>query len=72
MKKKVMKLINPSTGLAECKVCGATKYISFVNKPFSSKSRYPRGSWQCVNGCNLDPETVPTIMPDGSVGERLI
>ncbi len=72
MAKKVMKLIDPSTGLAECRVCGATKFISFGSKPFSSKTRYPRGSWQCVNGCNLDPETVPFIKHDGSAGERLI
>ena len=56
MSQKVMKLIDPLTGLVECKVCGATKYISFVSKPFSSKSRFPRGSWQCINECNLEPD----------------
>ncbi len=54
MSKKVMKLIDPSSGLMECKVCGAQKYASLISAPFSSKSRWHRGSWQCLNGCTVE------------------
>ena len=47
---KVMKLIDPHTGLMECKVCGSTHVANI--KP-DSGGKYYRGSWQCVNGCKL-------------------
>jgi hypothetical protein len=49
--KKVMKPIDPRTGLMECTVCGSRHNARI--KPDSG--RYYRGSWQCANGCK--PET---------------
>ncbi|RJE46813.1 hypothetical protein A7K50_12370 [Dehalobacter sp. MCB1] len=49
MTKKVMKLIDPYTGLMECKVCGQ-RHLSSI-KPGGG---YYRGSWQCTNGCRLE------------------
>ena len=46
MYRKAMKLINPHSGLMECRVCGARHFAMIV-----SGSRYARGSWQCQNGC---------------------
>jgi len=51
--KKMMKLINPYTGLMQCKSCGSEHYASI--KPVSN-GQYYRGSWQCVNGCK--PEDI--------------
>lgn len=48
--KKVIKLIDPSSGLMECKVCGATHFASLQ----PDKKRYYRGSWQCQNKCKID------------------
>jgi hypothetical protein len=47
MAKKDMILIDPSTGLMKCRICGNQQYAS----------RYPgghfkRGSWQCQNSIN--------------------
>jgi hypothetical protein len=47
--KKVMKLIDPSTGLMECRICGK-RHIANLD----SGGKYIRGSWQCSNGCKLD------------------
>jgi hypothetical protein len=47
---KIMKLIDPSTGLMECKVCGAQHFAMI--RPHSN-GYYYRGSWQCVNGCSI-------------------
>ena len=46
MTKKVMKLINPSSGLMECRYCGR-RHCGMLK----SGGRYVRGSWQCQNGC---------------------
>jgi hypothetical protein len=51
MTKKVMKLIDPYTGLLECKVCGQ-QALGMI-KPQSGGHFY-RGAWQCPNGCKLD------------------
>ncbi|MCJ7444717.1 MAG: hypothetical protein MUO26_09350 [Methanotrichaceae archaeon] len=51
MTKKVMKLLDASTGLMECKVCGAQHSANI--KP-DSGGNYYRGSWQCQYGCKLD------------------
>jgi len=53
--KKVMKLLDPKTGLMECRVCGARHCANI--KP-DSGGRYYRGSWQCENGCKLEDEGV--------------
>jgi hypothetical protein len=42
--KRPMKLIDPSTGLMECAVCGSTHWANI--KP-QSGGRYYRGAWQC-------------------------
>jgi len=57
MSKKVMRLLNRSTGLMECKVCGKCHFAML-----QSGGRYVRGSWQCQNHCRLD-EAEPTIRP---------
>jgi hypothetical protein len=51
MTKKVMRLLDPSTGLMECKICG-TRHIANI-KP-GSGGKYYRGAWQCQNGCKLE------------------
>jgi hypothetical protein len=48
---KLMKLVDPQTGLMECKVCGARHVASI--RPHSD-GHFHRGSWQCMNGCALD------------------
>lgn len=50
MSKKVMKLVDSTTGQMECKVCGAV-HCALV-KP-ESNGNYLRGSWQCQHGCKL-------------------
>lgn len=51
MPQKVMKLIEPSSGLMICKVCGAWHYASI--RP-GSNGRFYRGSWQCRYDCKLN------------------
>jgi hypothetical protein len=51
MTKKVMRLIDPNTGLMECKVCGRRHQANI--RP-DSNGNYYRGSWQCSNGCKLE------------------
>ena len=46
--RKVMNLLDASTGLMECKVCG---YQHWAN--YKEGGRFYRGSWQCPNGCKL-------------------
>ncbi len=55
---KVMKLIDPHSGLMECKVCGATHTANLAGG-----GHYRRGSWQCLNGCELPKRTPrkPTV-----------
>ena len=45
MTPKAMKLLNPSSGLMECRVCGSRHYA------LVKSGRYRRGAWQCQNGC---------------------
>ena len=45
---KVMKLLDPNTGLMECRVCGQRHYANL-----KGGGHYVRGSWQCSNGCKL-------------------
>ena len=45
MTMKMMKLLDPSTGLMECKVCGDRHFADLRD------GHYKRGSWQCLNGC---------------------
>lgn len=49
MTKKVMKLLNPETGLMECTVCGTRHYAQL-----RQGGKYFRGNWQCENGCQLE------------------
>lgn len=49
MSDKVMKLIDPSTNLMECKVCGNKHYANIAEG-----GKFKRGSWQCENGCKLE------------------
>jgi hypothetical protein len=52
MARRVMRLLDPFTGLMECKVCG-TRHAALPGP--GKTGRYARGSWQCVNGCQLTP-----------------
>ncbi|MFQ6023996.1 MAG: hypothetical protein ACE5NW_14855 [Acidiferrobacterales bacterium] len=56
MTKKVMRLLDPFTGLMECKVCG-TRHAALIRP--DSGGKYYRGSWQCLNGCKLPPPEPP-------------
>ncbi len=51
MTKKVMELIDPHTGLMQCKVCGAEHHGHM--KPGSDGKFYPQ-AWRCQNGCETD------------------
>jgi hypothetical protein len=46
---KVMKLIDPSSGLMECRVCGKMHFADLRHGGY-----YVRGSWQCINGCKME------------------
>ncbi|MCE7887926.1 MAG: hypothetical protein DYH13_10560 [Alphaproteobacteria bacterium PRO2] len=48
MSKKVMKEIEPDTGLMQCQICGDYHYANL-----RSEGRYKRGSFQCRHGCEL-------------------
>jgi len=48
MTKKVMRLVDPSICLLECKVCGIQ--VHGMIRP-DSNGRLVRGNWQCPNGC---------------------
>jgi len=45
-KKKVNRLLNPETGLMECRVCGRRMLANRI-----TGGKFRRGSWQCRNGC---------------------
>jgi hypothetical protein len=49
-KEKVMKLVDESTGLMECLVCGAKH--NAVMKP-GPDGKYLPENWECVNRCSL-------------------
>lgn len=49
MTKKVMKLLDPSSGLMECKICGARH-----NANLKEGGKFTRGAWQCRNGCKIE------------------
>ncbi len=46
---KAMKLIDPSTGRMECKVCGSTHFGNY-----RESGHFHRGNWQCLNGCTKE------------------
>lgn len=56
MTKKVMRLLNPATGLMECMICG---HRHFAN--LRSGGYYFRGSWQCPNGCRIEDLAEPEV-----------
>jgi hypothetical protein len=51
MSTKAMKLIDPATGLMECKICSARHNASLQSgyNRADGATRYFRGSWQCSN-----------------------
>jgi hypothetical protein len=49
-KEKVMKMVDESTGLMECLVCGAKH--NAVMKP-GADGKYLPENWECVNMCKL-------------------
>jgi hypothetical protein len=49
-KEKVMKMVDESTGLMECLVCGAKH--NAVMKP-GADGKYLPENWECVNRCKL-------------------
>ena len=49
--KKVMVLLDPSTGMMRCKICSATHLANI--RP-QSGGKFYRDAWQCVNGCTLE------------------
>ena len=51
LNKGVMKLIDASTGLMECRSCGASHTANIMPQ---SGGRYYPGSWKCVHGCTMD------------------
>lgn len=44
-----MKVVNPHTGLMQCKVCGC-----YHSPELRAGGYFKRGSWQCLNGCKLE------------------
>lgn len=50
---KMMRLLDPNTGLMECKLCGARHTANI--RP-QSGGKYYRGSWQCAYGCLIHEE----------------
>jgi hypothetical protein len=54
--KRVMKLVDPTTGKMECKVCGSEHYAH--RKP-GGHGQFYRGSWQCFKGCKIDKDGNP-------------
>ncbi|OPY37094.1 MAG: hypothetical protein A4E35_01557 [Methanoregula sp. PtaU1.Bin051] len=54
---KTMKLVDESTGLMECLVCGAKH--NAVMKPGPDGKFYPE-NWECVNRCRLIREDTKT------------
>lgn len=55
VRKQPMELLDMSTGLMRCKICGATHFAqygrSYKNVLGDWVSSYKRGAWQCQNGC---------------------
>lgn len=55
---KVMQLLDPTTGLMECKVC-RKRILANLQSGYDrkdGKTQYHRGSWQCPNGCKVKKE----------------
>jgi hypothetical protein len=51
--KKIMKLLDPETGLMECRIC-ERRHFALIRP--ASHGKFYRGSWQCQNGCKIDQE----------------
>jgi hypothetical protein len=51
MTKKVMKLINRSESIMECRVCGSVHMAKL-----RAGGYFVRGSWQCQHGCKVPPK----------------
>ena len=48
---KVMKLVDASTGLMKCRVCGAELFAKFER---GTEGNYKIESWKCSKGCEMD------------------
>ena len=57
IRKQPMKLLDESTGLMQCKICGATHFgqigRTHINKLGDRSTKYKYGAWQCQNGCKV-------------------
>jgi hypothetical protein len=51
--KKIMKLLDPETGLMECSICGS-RHCALIRP--NSNGKYYRTAWKCQNGCKLDKD----------------
>lgn len=47
--KNVMRLLNPMSGLMQCRICGFRHWASL-----REDGKFYRGSWQCEHGCKRD------------------
>ncbi len=56
MTQKVMRLLDPDTGLMECRVCWS-RHVANIR----AGGHYFRGSWQCRNRCTV-PAPTPKAM----------
>lgn len=53
MSKKMGKLINPSTGQMECKICGKSWWANLRGGGY-----YYHGFWQCPYGCKFEDKSL--------------
>ena len=58
---KVMKVLDATSGLMACRVCGTTHFANI--RP--NCGRYYRSNWQCQHGCKL-----PQYIERPSTGRR--
>lgn len=56
MTRKVMLLLDPSTGYMQCPVCGRAHWAMLRRGGY-----YYRGSWQCLDGCELPRGIARTV-----------
>jgi hypothetical protein len=60
----VGRLVDPSSGLMRCKVCGG--HWTADIEP--GAGRYYRGSWMCPNGCTRSKTVGPDSEPANAEG----
>lgn len=60
---RTMELVDPSTGLMECKVCGK-HHFAIIQRP-PEPAIHPN-AWRCSSGCNMKGAAqINTDKPDG-------